>query len=156
MGPPVIKLGRLTRRTSPNGVTFLSGDIGNLKITILAEPDIEPGEAGDMVFTVYARQSPNFLRREAARRSRLPERAPFDLVPPSRPLGELQPEPVAAARASAAPRPSKAEQTAAAAADIMFRCGPILDPGDELPEVMQPKAATDEAVTASDVFDPDR
>ena len=138
--PVTIKLGFLTRKTSPNGATFLQGDLGNLRITIVAEPGIQPSETGDFVYSVHARMVPRALQMQAHRRSPLPDRHPFDMSPaPAREdADELaqddfeQAEP----REIVAPLPlTKAAQLRAAADDVLSRLGRLPAGGDLLDDV---------------------
>lgn len=138
--PVTIPLGYLNRKTSPGGATYLQGDIGNLRVTITAEPSLEPSEGGDMVYVARARMTPRALRSQAHRRSPLPGRHPFDLSPaPAREDADelaqddlVQAEP----REILAPPPlTKAAQLRAAADDVLARLGRLPAGGDPLDDV---------------------
>lgn len=133
--PMTIPLGYLNRKTTPGGVTYLQGDIGNLRVTITAEPSLEPSEVGDMVYVARARMTPRALRSQAHRRSPLPGRHPFDLTPaPARvDAEELAQDEQAEPREIIAPVPlTKAAQLRAAADDVLARLGRIPPHGDSL------------------------
>lgn len=131
--PEAIKLGHLERRTAPSGATYLVGDLGNLRFSIVVEPNAQPTASGDVVYSVWARQA-DATKRQARRSRPMPDGDPFDLVQLPRPIRTRDsraddmtaPDP----SESTDKRPSKKSTLESRANDALDRIG-RLDPGGD-------------------------